>query len=347
MNMLVSVIIPHHNNSKILIECINSLTKSTFENIEIIVVDNASSDSSYDDVIDNFPNIIIKKSDINLGYAGGCNLGAQIANGQYLLFLNNDTVVSEHCIEKLVLQLEQNKNIASVQPKIININNQSYFDYAGASGGFIDYLVFPFTRGRIFDTIEKDIAQYNNPIKIFWASGAGFLTRKNIFKKVSGFDNDLFAHMEEIDYHWKCHLIKSEVWVNPEAVLYHHGGKTLSMDSPKKTYFNHRNSMILLLSNYSFLHSFLFFIVRIPLEIISSLKELLSLRLRHFINHYLALVWILFHPHIIKNRRSLINQIRSVKDNHIFNKNIILKRSIVMDYFLFGKKFFRNIKKLN
>ena len=107
---------------------------------------------------------------------------------------------------------------------------------AGASGGFIDYLVFPFTRGRIFNTIEKDDGQYNTPTKIFWASGAGFLTRKDIFKKVSGFDDNLFAHMEEIDYHWKCHLINCEVWVDPEAVLFHHGGKTLPMNSAKKLY---------------------------------------------------------------------------------------------------------------
>ena len=344
MDTIVSVIIPHHNNSKILIECINSLTKSTFKKIEIIVVDNASSDSSCDELSDNFSDIIIEKSDINLGYAGGCNLGAQIANGKYLLFLNNDTVVDEYCIEKLVAKLEQDKNISSVQPKIININNQLYFDYAGASGGFIDYLVFPFTRGRIFNTIEKDSAQYNNPIKIFWASGAGFLTRKSIFKKVSGFDNDLFAHMEEIDYHWKCHLIKSEVWVNPEALLYHHGGKTLSMDSPKKTYFNHRNSMILLLSNYSFLNSFLFFLARIPLEIISSLKELLSFRFRHFINHYAAFLWIIFHLNVIKRRRTFINEIRCVEDSDIFNKNIIFSKSIVMYYFLLGNKKYQDLK---
>ena len=248
MDTIVSVIIPHYNNSKILIECINSLTKSTFKNIEIIVVDNASSDSSCDEVINNFPDVIIKKSEVNLGYAGGCNVGAQIAKGKYLLFLNNDTIISEYCIEKLVSKLEQNSKISSVQPKIINIDNQSYFEYAGASGGFIDYLVFPFTRGRIFDTIEKDNKQYDSPIKIFWASGAGFLTRKDVFEKVSGFDNDLFAHMEEIDYHWKCHLINCEVWVNPEAVLYHHGGKTLPMDSAKKLYLNHRNSMILFLA---------------------------------------------------------------------------------------------------
>jgi len=338
MGTIVSVIIPHHNNSKILIECISSLTKSTFKKLEIIVVNNASTDSSCDEIIKLFPNVIIKESDTNLGYAGGCNLGSQIAKGEYLLFLNNDTIVEKECIEKLVVKLEEDNKISSVQPKIININQKSYFDYAGASGGFIDYLVFPFTRGRIFNTIEKDEGQYDEPIKIFWASGACFLTRKNIFKKVHGFDNDLFAHMEEIDYHWKCHLIDCEVWVEPKSVLYHHGGKTLPMNSSKKLYLNHRNSMLLLLSNYSFLYSSLFFLLRLPLEIISSIKELLNFKLKHFLNHYLALVWLLSHPHTIIKRRSLMNKIRNVQDADIFIKNIILKKSIVMNYFLFRKK---------
>jgi len=344
MNTIVSVIIPHYNNSKILVECINSLYKSTFKNIEIIVVDNASTDYSCDEIIKTFPNVIVKKSDINLGYAGGCNLGFQIAKGKYLLFLNNDTVISENCIEKLVSKLEQDNKISSVQPKIINIENQSYFDYAGASGGFIDYLVFPFARGRIFNSIEKDEGQYDQSIKIFWASGAGFLTRKDIFEKVSGFDNNLFAHMEEIDYHWKCHLINCEVWIEPEAVLFHHGGKTLPMDSSKKSYFNHRNSMILLLSNYSILRSFLFFLLRIPLEIISSLRDLFSFRFKHFINHYVAFFWLISHLGIIKKRRYLINKIRCVKDIDILNKKIIFNRSVVMNYFLFRNKKYQDLK---
>ena len=181
MNVIVSIIIPHHNNSKILIDCINSLYKSKFKKLEIIVVDNASIDSSYDDIMTAFSNVIIKKSDINLGYAGGCNLGAQIANGKYLLFLNNDTIMDKDCIESLVNRIESKNEISSVQPKILNIDNKSYFDYAGASGGFIDYLVFPFARGRIFDHIEKDQGQYDSAMKIFWASGAAFLTKKDIF----------------------------------------------------------------------------------------------------------------------------------------------------------------------
>tara|TARA_Y100000814_G_C12345808_1_gene405577 strand:+ start:1055 stop:2092 length:1038 start_codon:yes stop_codon:yes gene_type:complete len=343
MDIIVSVIIPHHNNSKILIECIHSLNQSSFKNIEIIVIDNASNDTSYNDISNQFPNVIIKKSTVNLGYAGGCNLGSKIANGEYLFFLNNDTIVNKYCIEKLVSFLENNHNISSVQPKIINIDNQSYFDYAGASGGFIDYLVFPFTRGRIFNTIEKDNAQYDNPIQVFWASGAGFLTRKKIFEKVFGFDQELFAHMEEIDYHWKCQLSNYEVWVVPESVLFHHGGKTLPMNSSYKAYLNHRNSMILLLSNYSIIKSVFYFFLRLPLEFISSLVDLFKFRFKHFINHYLALLWILFHLHIIKNKRNLVNKIRCVSDQNLMNGKTIFTKSIVINYFLFRNKKYKNL----
>tara|TARA_Y100001970_G_scaffold293655_1_gene441992 strand:+ start:10504 stop:11541 length:1038 start_codon:yes stop_codon:yes gene_type:complete len=344
MKTIVSIIIPHHNNSKILIDCINSLYKSTFEELEIIVVDNASTDSSCDDIMTTFPNVIVKKSDVNLGYAGGCNLGAQIANGQYLLFLNNDTIMDKNCVKSLVDRIKMNNEIVSVQPKILNINNKSHFDYAGASGGFIDYLVFPFTRGRIFDHIEKDEGQYDSAVKIFWASGAAFLTKKDIFIKLGGFDNNLFSHMEEIDYHWKCYLSNHEVWVEPKAKIYHYGGKTLPMDSAKKTYYNHRNSLILLLSNYSFVYSFFFFLLRIPLEIISSIKELITFRFKHFIYHYIAILWILFNLQIIFQRRALINKNRSIKDIELFNRGVIFKKSIVMNYFLLRKKTYLDLE---
>ena len=166
----------------ILLNCIQSIYSSTYKNFEIIIVDNASTDDSIKKAKSKFPSIRIIKLDYNSGYAGGCNHGAKEAKGEYLFFLNNDTIIDFSCIDELVKQLQQNNKTASVQPKILNMNNKAYFDYAGACGGFMDYLVFPYTRGRIFNTIEKDRQQYDKPKKIFWASGAGFLTRKNIFE---------------------------------------------------------------------------------------------------------------------------------------------------------------------
>ena len=334
MHNLVSIIIPHYNNETILLNCLNSIYESTYKNFEIIVVDNASTDNSITNAKSLYPNIIIIKSEYNLGYAGGCNFGAKKANGDFLFFLNNDTTIASTCIELLINKITSNNSIASVQPKILNPKNKKYFDYAGASGGYIDYLVFPFTRGRIFDTIEKDKNQYDDSKKIFWASGAGFLTKKDIFIKLSGFDEHFFAHMEEIDYHWKSYLAGYDVWVDPKAVLYHLGGGTLDMQSAKKTYLNHRNSLILLLSNYSFLKSILYFIIRLPLEIISSIKDLVTFKPIHFLNHYRALIWLLINPHIIIKRRKKIKAYKVKSNTALIKENLILNSSIVFKYFL-------------
>jgi len=337
----VSIIIPHNNNYNILLDCINSIYCSTYKNFEIIIVDNASTDSSIPKIFKKFPSINIITSEKNLGYAGGCNLGAKTAIGENLFFLNNDTKINSDCIQLLLVRLNKNDNIVSVQPKIKNLDFPSKFDYAGGCGGFIDYLVFPFCKGRIFNHIEEDQSQYNQASKIFWASGAGFLTSKKIFFKMGGFDKDLFAHMEEIDYHWKCYLAGYEVWVEPSSVLLHLGGGTLPMQSAKKLYYNHRNSLILLLSNYSLLRSIFYFLLRLPFEIISSIKELISLRPLHFINHYTALLWIVFNPLTIVKRRKSISMIRNLSDSSILK--IIFKKSIVLQYFILNKKKFSDL----
>ena len=334
----VSIIIPHHNNKKILKDCLDSLYQSSYKKFEIIIVDNASSDKSVEEIQSVYKDIKIIKSLKNLGYAGGCNLGAKNANGKYLLFLNNDTILDIDCVKFLIPRLESNSKIASVQPKIKNLKNKSYFDYAGASGGFMDYLVFPFTRGRIFNTIEKDEAQYDTPIKIFWASGAGFLTKQNIFDKLSGFDENLFAHMEEIDYHWKSYLAGYQVWSEPSAILYHLGGATLSMQSADKVYYNHRNSLILLLSNYSLRRSICYFLLRLPLEIVSSIKELISLRPIHCLYHYRALLWLIFNFSVIIKRRRKIQSIKVKNNDSIFKQGLILNSSILFKYYLLNKK---------
>ena len=341
----VSIIIPHYNNQDILISCIDSLQKLDYVNYEIIVVNNNSTDGSIEYVKNNYQDIIIVSAKKNLGYAGGCNLGAQQANGEYLLFLNNDTIHEKNFLDILVSRLDDNRDIASIQPKILNIKNKNYFDYAGAAGGYLDYLVFPFTRGRIFNTIEKDTGQYDDFSKIFWASGAGFITRKNVFNKINGFDNSLFAHMEEIDYHWKSYLMGFEVWVEPKSIIYHHGGKTLSYMSSIKTYLNHRNSLILLLSNYHLGLSIYLFLIRFFLEILSSIKELCSLRISHFIAHYKSLLWVLFNIKVIKRKRKEIAKIRIKSDIELMNDKVILNKSIVKIYYIFLKKKYSEIIK--
>lgn len=338
----VSIIIPHYNNYSIINQCLKSLLKINYKNIEIIIIDNNSSDDSFLKIKNNYNNIILKKSHKNLGYAGGCNLGASFASGDYLLFLNNDTVHSKNFLNHLVATLDKDKNIASVQPKIKNLNRKDFFDYAGASGGYIDYLVFPLCRGRIFDTLEKDTSQYDENVNVFWTSGTAFLTRKSLFMKMNGFDQKLFAHMEEIDYCWKCNLSNYVCTVNPSAVIYHEGAKTLSYNSPMKTYLNHRNSLILLLTNYQFLTVIKVLPLRIILEIISSFRELLNFRFLHFIAHYLSLASIFNFFYLLK-RRKYINAIRVVGDEYLFKNNLIFSKSIVFEYFLKRKIFFKDL----
>jgi len=338
----VSIIIPHYNNFPILDQCLKSLENITYSNLEIIVIDNNSYDDSFQKIKNNYKNLILKKSSKNLGYTGGCNLGASCATGDYLLFLNNDTVQDPHFLNYMVDSLDKDEKIASVQSKIKNFKNKDLFDYAGACGGYIDYLVFPFCRGRIFNTVEKDIMQYEESRDVFWTSGTAFLTRKSVFINMGGFDEKLFAHMEEIDYCWKCNLANYKCIVNPKSVVYHEGAKTLGYDSPYKTYLNHRNSMILLLSNYQFINVIKIFPLRIILEIISSIKDLFSLKIMHFFSHYLAIIS-LFNIFYLFRRRRIVRKIRVNDDSDLFNKKIIYSNSIVWSYFIKRKYFFNDI----
>ena len=184
--------------------------------------------------------------------------------------------------------------------------------------------------------------QYDDSAEIFWASGTAFITRKSIFENIGGFDETLFAHMEEIDFHWRSYMSGLNVYVEPKSIIYHKGGGTLNQNSSQKTYLNHRNSLILLLSNYEFLNVIKIFPLRLILEIISSIKDLLSLRIFHFIYHYISILS-LFNIWYIFKRRKLVKKIRSIDDKNLFNKNIIYSKSIVWDYFVKKKYFFRDI----
>ena len=332
---MVSVIIPHYGGEGILKECLESLGKTAYADLEIIVVDNNSPDDSAKMIKNKFPHVKLIQSEANRGFAGGCNFGAQHATGEYFLILNNDTIHDNNWIRHLVHRMESNNNISSVQPKIMNYKKRDYFDYAGGSGGFMDKYCSPFARGRIFNTVEKDEGQYDNPCRIFWASGTAFLTRKNIFKQVGGFDETLFAHMEEIDYHWKCQFLGYEIWVEPQSIVYHHGAITLPISSPHKTYLNYRNSLILLLTNYPPHIAFKLFFPRFLMEILSFIKEILFLRWNHALAIIRSWIWIFFHPGYLTQRRKSLQKTYDV-DN-------IYKKSIVVAYYLLAKKTFTEL----
>ena len=335
MQITVSIIIPHLKGKTNLSECIQSIDKK--KNYEIIIVDNSSSDNSINYVKNKFPEVNIIKSKYNRGYAGGCNLGAKYAKGEYLFFLNDDTILTKNTTEILLSILKENKQVASVQPKILNYFNKNYFDYAGASGGYIDYLGYPFARGRIFNEIEEDNNQYNDKKKIFWASGTAFMTKKLIFNKINKFDEKLFAHMEEVDYHWKSILYGYDVYVEPKATIYHKGAQTLKYGSFKKTYLNHRNSMILLLTNNLSLTK-LNFAKRLFLELVAIFYYIFKFDFKSGFAVLSANFWLLFNVQYILKRKSNIKKNAKIKDS-----DLILKKSIVWKYFIKNIKTFNKI----
>ena len=330
----VSIIIPHHGGFDILNECLASLEKSSFKDYEIIIVDNNSQDNSITKIKDRFSDINILSLKKNLGYAGGCNRGAMKSNGKFLLFLNNDTTHNPNWIEPLVNLISSDNTIGSIQPKILNINEKKLFDYAGGSGGFIDIFCFPFTRGRIFHHIESDRGQYDDQREIFWASGCAFITRKDLFLKIL-FDTRLFAYMEEIDYSWKSILLGYKNLIEPKSIVYHSGGN-LNSRTFLKSYFNHRNSMILFLTNHNTLFMLLLLIPKLILEMVSLLRYLALFDVKGIFAQLSSYLWILSHPMYLIKRVYNINQIKIHSLYSILDR--MYKPSIVFTYFILRKQ---------
>jgi len=333
---LVSIIIPHFNGEDILVECLQSLNKSNYSNLEIIIVDNCSTDNSISVVKKKFSSIKVIYSKVNKGYAGGCNLGARSAKGDYFFFLNNDTVQKPDCINELMNTMLSDSSITVVQPKILNYFNQNLFDYAGGSGGYLDVFCFPFARGRLFHSKEIDKGQYDDENEIFWASGTGMLIKKNDFINIGCFDEFFFAHQEEIDLQWKLHLLNKKIKVNPSGILYHKNAMTLSSNSIKKHYLNHRNSLLMMMTNYSLLYLAYTLPVRLILELIALIYSLFLLDMKHVLGIMKSLTWILFNPIQIFRRRKNFNRLYKRNDKKIFSK--MYRKSIVFDFFILRKK---------
>ncbi len=338
---LVSIIIPHYNGIEVLSECLDSLKASTFERKEVIVVDNASEDGSADWIKEHHPEIRLIRNGTNEGYAGGCNRGAESARGEFLLFLNNDTVHDSGWLEPLVEALTNSPEIAAVQPKILNHFDRYLFDYAGACGGALDVLAFPFARGRLFLRQETDSGQYDDEASIFWASGTALMIRKNDFEAAGKFDETFFAHQEEIDLQWRLHLMGRDVKVVPSSVVYHKNAVTLPAQSIQKQYLNHRNSVLMLLSNYSLPLTVYLFPIRLALEVVASLYALVLLDYRHLLGIVKSMLWILLHPMVILRRRRLVKSVRKVRDRTVISR--MYRGSIVLDYYLRGKRTYRDL----
>lgn len=332
MQPLVSIVIPHYNGKGILYKCLACIAATKYENLETIVVDNASTDSSLASMATDFPQVKVVYSNTNSGYAGGCNTGFEHAAGELILFLNNDTEFAPDWLDKLVAAIGKDERIAACQPKLLALANQDTFDYSGAAGGLLDKYGFPFARGRIFFTLEKDTQQYDQSADIFWASGTATLVRRTALEAAGNFDEDFFAHMEEIDLNWRFHLHGFRVVAVPQSVVLHNSGSTLRPDSFKKMYLNHRNSLSMLLKNYQ-LRTLVWAVpVRLSLEGVAVFYSLLKLDFVRVAAIFAAFFSVILRCGSLVAKRRKVQSCRKVADSQVFRK--MLDGSIVWLYFV-------------
>ncbi len=215
----------------------------------ILVLDNASDDESIAWIRQNYAGVEVQIFPENYGFTGGYNRGLKFVKTPYAVLLNSDVEVSEGWIEPLLQRMESDEKVAACQPKVLSFKDRDHFEYAGAAGGFIDFLGYPFCRGRFFDFCEKDEGQYQQAMQVFWATGACMMVRVSDFFDAGGLETRFFAHMEEIDLCWRFHHRGKSVWAEPASVVYHLGGGTLQASSPRKTFLNFRNGLSLLYIN--------------------------------------------------------------------------------------------------
>ncbi len=244
--MRTAVVILNWNGRQHLERFLGSVVSRTPRDIRIIVADNGSTDDSVAFTAENYPTVETILLDRNYGFAEGYNRALAQVDADCFILLNSDVEVTEGWTEPLLAALERDPAIAAVAPKLLSYTERDRFEYAGACGGFIDLLGYPFCRGRILSTVEKDDGQYDSPREVFWASGAAFCCRAEHFRQAGGFDADFFAHMEEIDLCWRMQLAGRKIVVEPRSTVYHLGGGTLPNESPNKLYLNYRNNLAML-----------------------------------------------------------------------------------------------------
>ena len=246
MRTKTEIVILNWNGAGHLRRFLPSVLASVPEGVGVVVADNGSTDDSLGVLEREFPAVGRIVLDRNYGFAGGYNRALEYLDADYFILLNSDVETPAGWVEPLVETLDRDRTVAAVAPKLLSLVEPARFEYAGASGGFIDYLGYPFCRGRILQCVERDEGQYDDARDVFWASGAAFCCRAEVFRAMGGFDEDFFAHMEEIDLCWRMQLAGWRVRVVPRSRVWHLGGGTLQNDSPRKLYLNYRNNLAML-----------------------------------------------------------------------------------------------------
>ena len=331
----VSIVILNWNGRDWLDKFLPTVIKYSSE-ASIFVLDNNSTDDSVELLIKKFPKVEIIKNKENYGYAEGYNAGLKQIDSEYFVLLNSDIEVTKNWISPIISLMESDKDISACQPKILDFNYKERFEYAGASGGYIDKFGYRFCSGRILDTIENDTGQYDDTKEIFWATGACLFIRNSHFKLVNGLDKDFFAHQEEIDLCWRLKNNGYKIMVVPDSTIYHVGGATLNASSPLKTYLNFRNNLYMLFKNLPKKDLIYVLPIRLVLDGVASITFLS--KEKGFI-HFLSILKAHFSFYI--NIPKLIKKRRNIKRKGGVNKKY--KKSILLEYYLKKKKKFSDI----
>ncbi len=338
-NSDTAVVILNWNGINWLQKFIPILLKNTDSSeADIVVADNASSDDSVSFLEQNYQEVQLILLDQNYGFAEGYNKAINQIHHPYTVLLNSDVEVGQNWLRPLVKKLSESEQNAACQPKILDYKNRHKFEYAGACGGYIDYLGYPYCRGRIFNSLEEDKGQYDTVESIFWASGACLAIRTEKYKEVGGLDGLFFAHMEEIDLCWRLKNRDYQIFSVPESLVYHVGGGTLSKISSFKTYLNFRNNLLILYKNLPKGKLFKIMLHRIVLDTVAGVKFIFDGQFNHFLS-------------VLKAHLHFYSMLSKFRDKRAFNRSCttvntipeIYQKSIVFQHFVKGIKRFSDL----
>lgn len=321
--MKIAIVILNWNGEILLERFLPSVINHS-KDADIYVADNASTDGSVAFVKKEYPTIKIIQNTENGGFAKGYNDALANVEADVFCLLNSDVEVTKNWLTPIRKTFSSSKDVAILQPKILDLLKKDHFEYAGAGGGFIDQLGYPFCRGRIFQSLEKDLGQYDDVKEIFWATGACMFVKKQIFQDLNGFDADYFAHQEEVDFCWRAKNKGYKVYYVGTSKVYHLGGSTLSNMNPKKTFLNFRNSLFSITKNLPLRKTFIILFIRLILDGVAAVRFLCQFRINHF--------WAIFRAHI-----SFYVQFKKIykkREKSKYFKNYYVTKSIVWSYFV-------------
>lgn len=323
--MRIAIVILNWNGEVLLERYLPSVVQHT-DGADIYVIDNASTDTSVQFIESTYPQVKIIVNTENRGFAGGYNEGLRQVDADIYCLLNSDIEVSKNWLRPIKEVFEQMPKISIVQPKILDLMKKDHFEYAGAAGGYLDQLGYPFCRGRIFQSLEPDRGQYDDIREIFWATGACMFIKSELYWKLEGFDEDYFAHQEEVDLCWRAKNEGHSVYYVGTSKVYHLGGSTLSNMNPKKTYLNFRNSLFSITKNLPRRKAFTIILIRLLLDWIAAMRFIFQFKFKHCLA-------------ILRAHFSFYRQFRKMyrkREKTNFITKYYLTKSVVWSHFVHG-----------